>query len=109
MNSKPEHPTPIEKAANNALLTVTAKYASLLCVVLMSGTATVGGLYFNRLVSALDANTTAVSQLDKRQYLTEQGLVTANDRLNALGQWTRRNADDIDDLKKRVYPLSRMQ
>lgn len=107
-------------AVKGAVLTQTAKYASLLCVGLVAALITVGSFLGNRLIGALDANTDQLGAIQRRQAVTEQALINTNDRVSevvrtmtsrfeAVGQWTRRNADDIDDLKKRVYPLSRSQ
>lgn len=109
-----------ESTVKGAVLTATAKYASLLCVILLGALISVLRIFGNRLLSSLDANTDQLVKIQQRQALTEGGLIAANERIgevvrqmtsrfDALGQWTRRNADDIDDLKKRVYPLSRSQ
>lgn len=95
------------KLANSAAVIAIARLSMVAFLPVALAGLTAAGFAMSRLVTALDANTNAVVQIDKRLGAAELGVVTANDRINALGQWTRRNADDIDDLKKRIYPLTR--
>jgi hypothetical protein len=115
MNGNGNGEAPIARAAENALLKLLARLAVVGGLPVVLGTF---GYMSSRIVSATDENTRAVIRLEQGleglRTQIPQIVGTLNGRLDAhvqrLDSADRRNDrqdGQIDDLQKRIYPLTR--